>query len=473
MSLPSRKTSLAVVLALAVVIFSGTPVLPTTDFLFVTTTDYSTGSCSIIDMNPPSYTVTKNVASINSDAIARYYNGYIYVINRFGADNIQILDPNNGFSTVRQFSTGNQSNPVDVAFAAPNKMYVSRAETNAIWIMNPQTGAQTGSIDLSSLADGDGICEMAYMLLVGDRLFVAIQRLDRNFYWTPAGTSYIAVIDTDTDTLIDVNPGAPGTQSIALANADPYSEIQLDPWSGYLYVAGVEFWGLSDGGVELIDQVALSSAGTIFTESAAGGDMQDVEIVCPTVGYAIVQNASFHTVLIMFDPSTGTKTRTVYSPGDYVMQDVEQGPTGDVFLTDRTPTAPGVRIYDALTGDEITSAPIDVGLPPFNFTFSVPLRTGVVAPPAVASMGQNFPNPFNPSTVIPFSLEIGARVSIEVFDAAGRRVAVLLDEYRPAGEHEARWDGLAGGSRPAPSGVYFARLRAAGFTDHKKLILLK
>jgi len=473
MKTSAQMTPAAVLLAVVLVLSAGSSVQAGSDFLFVTTTDYTTGSSSVIDLAPP-LTATLNVASIHSDAVARYYDGYIYVINRFGADNIQILDPNNAFATVRQFSTGNLSNPQDVAFTAPDKMYVSRNNSNTLWIGNPQTGAQTGSIDLSAFADADGLCEMQYMFLVGDRLFVSIQRLDRNApWWPPVGTSYIAVIDTGTDTLVDVDPGTPGTQAIELAYANPFNEIQLDPLSGYLYVSCVGLSGLLDGGVELIDTATMSLAGTMLSESAAAGDVLDVEIVDGQVGYAIIQNTSFNTDLIMFNPSAGTKTQTVYSPGDYVLQDIDLGPTGELFLSDRTPLAPGIRVYDALSGAEITSTPIDVGLPPFDITFGGDVQTGAGTPSSVFSLGQNYPNPFNPSTTIPFSLDRSVHVVLEVFDVTGVRVALLMNEFRPAGQYEAEWDGRDAGSRPSPSGVYFARLRAGGYVQYKKMVLLK
>ena len=399
-------------LILALILAAGTATAGP-EFVFVTTTDFSTGSSSTIDPSG-SYPVSPNVALIHSDAVARYFDGYIYVINRIGADNIQILDPDNSYSTVRQFSTGTLSNPLDVAFAAPDKMYVSRGESNTIWIMNPQTGAQTGSVDLSAFADADGLCEMQYMIIVGGRLFVSLQRLDRDYFWSPAGTSYIAVIDVTTDTLVDVDAGAPGMQAIALANADPFNDIQLDGWSGDLYVPCVGFWGLLDGGIERIDPVSLASAGTIFSESAAGGDLLDAVIVNDHIGYAIIQNASFNTDLISFDPSTGLKLQTLYSPGASVLQDIERGPTGELFLSDRTPVKPGIRIYDSQTGAQITSNPVDTGLPPFDICFSVEARTGVDAPTATANLGQNFPNPFNPSTTIPFVTVSEGRVVLEI-----------------------------------------------------------
>jgi DNA-binding beta-propeller fold protein YncE len=442
------------------------------EFAFVTTTDYITGSCSTIDLDG-SWGVTQNVASIHSDAVSRYYGGRIYVINRGGADNIQILDPDAGFSTVRQFTTGNGSNPQDVAFASPTKMYVTRYESNTMWIMNPQTGAQTGSVDLSAFADADGLCEMRCLFLYSGRLFVTIQRMDRDNFWAPSGTSYVAVIDVATDTLIDTDPGTPGVQAITLANTNPFSEIQLDPWTGYLYVACAGYWGLNDGGVELIDPDALVSAGTMFAETAAAGDVLDAEIVNKDVGYCLIQNASFHTDLISFNPSTGTKIQTVYSPGDWVLQDIERAHTGELFLADRTAVNPGLRVYDSATGDELTTNPIDVGLPPFDITFSVEVQTGVKGAPPVASLGNNYPNPFNPSTTIPIALERDARVVLEIFDVRGARVATLVDEVLLAGGHEAMWNGRDAASRPSPSGVYFARLTAAGNVMQQKLLLLK
>ena len=212
---------------------------------------------------------------------------------------------------------------------------------------------------------------------------------------------------------------------------------------------------------------------SLFSESAAGGESLDVEIINDHIGYCIIQNASFHTDLISFDPSTGTKLQTIYAPGDYVLQDIDRGPTGELFLCDRTPLDPGVRVYDALSGAEIMSGPIDVGLPPSDLTFNVDVPTGVGTPTPVASLGQNYPNPFNPSTTIPFNVERSTHVVLEIYDVTGARVAVLVDEVRPAGDHEARWNGRSAGSRPSPSGVYFVRLRAGDFVEYRKLVLLK
>jgi hypothetical protein len=402
------------VLVVVSAVLGGLPaVCASGDFAFFTTTDFTTGNCSVIELDG-SYTVRKNLQPICADAVARYYDGLIYVVNRDGCDNIQVLDPEDDFDTVLQFTTGNGSDPHDIAFVSSTKAYVTRYNEVSMWIVNPSTGSHTGSVDFSSFVDIDGTPEMHYMLLINNYLFVTVQRLDRNT-WGPAGQSYVAVVDVNTDAFVDTDPLTPGTQAISLALTNPYSELQLDPYTGLVYVGCSGFWGLRDGGVETIDPDSLRIDGVIFTETSAAGDFLDVEIVSADKGYALIMNASFNSDLIGFNPQTGVKTATIYAPGDYVLGDIDRAPTGELFLTDQTTLNPGVRIYDAMTGNEITMGPIDVGLPPFDITFNVPDQTGVGDTPQLASLGQNYPNPFNPSTTIPFTLEREAHVTLSAY----------------------------------------------------------
>ena len=443
------------------------------DFAFVTTTDFITGSSSVIQLDG-SYTTQQNAAALHSDAVARCFSGLVYVVNRFGADNIQILDPESAYSTLGQFTVGVSSDPHDINVIDATRAYVTRYNTTDLWIVDPSTGSNTGSIDLSGLADADGTPEMDQMARVGNQLFVTIQRLDRLTTWGPVGTSYVAVVDIEADTLIDVDPLAPGAQSIELTGSNPASDIRLHPWEGKLYVSCVGFWGLQDGGIEVIDPVGLESDGFVLTEAAAGGDINDFIIISATSAYAIVTDASFYTELIAFDPSTGSKTETLYAPGDYVLNDIELSPGGDLFLADRTPTLPGIRVFDTGTNSELTTTPVDVGLPPFDIAFSTTVQTGIRdKAPNAASLGDVYPNPFNPSTRIPYTLKAPSHVTITVVDVVGRKVETLVDAIRPAGAYEAVWNGLDREGTPAASGVYFARMEADGVHSAKKMILLK
>ncbi len=88
--------------------------------------------------------------------------------------------------------------------------------------------------------------------------------------------------------------------------------------------------------------------------------------------------------------------------------------------------------------------------------------------PTVYSLDQNYPNPFNPSTNISFSIPSKSFVSLKVFDALGREVAVLVSEELPAGTYSRQWN-----ATQISSGVYFYRLQADSFTETKKLVLLR
>ncbi|RJP78109.1 MAG: T9SS C-terminal target domain-containing protein [Candidatus Zixiibacteriota bacterium] len=88
--------------------------------------------------------------------------------------------------------------------------------------------------------------------------------------------------------------------------------------------------------------------------------------------------------------------------------------------------------------------------------------------PAVYALGQNRPNPFNPSTVIPFTLPQAAPVKLTVFDLSGRAVATLVDGWRTAGSHQVTFDGAG-----LASGLYLYRLQAGDFTAAGKMVLMK
>jgi len=440
------------------------------EFAFITTTDYSTGSSSVIYLDG-SYTTERNVESICSDAVARFHDGLVYVVNRMGCDNIQVLDPSNGFSTVRQFSVGTGSNPQDIVIVSDTKAYVSRGNETGLLIVDPSTGAHLGTIDLSRFSDADGIPEMSCMIPVGDLLFVSIQRLDQNNYWLPVPPSYLAVIDTRTDTLYDCDPDAPGVQAVELTGTDPFGELHFDPYTGLVYFTSVGWWGMQDGGIERVDPSTCESLGFLLTETAAGGDINDVILFSPSIGYAVVTDADFNNLLVRFDPSTGALTDTLYAPGGYVLADIEISPGGELFLCDRTATSPGIRIYNAVSGIA-TAGPIDVGLPPFDIVFSVQVQTDADTP-AAATLRCNYPNPFNPTTVIPFSLRSGGMAELVIYDASGRRVRGLVNGALPAGGHEAIWDGKDDRGRPVASGVYFARLGYTGGCATLKLVLVR
>ena len=91
----------------------------------------------------------------------------------------------------------------------------------------------------------------------------------------------------------------------------------------------------------------------------------------------------------------------------------------------------------------------------------------------ITDLGQNSPNPFNPTTRISFSLEQAGPASLKVYDAAGRLVKTLVQGSLPWGENQVNWNGNDESGKPVASGIYFYRLEADGKSMGKRMVLLK
>jgi len=129
-------------------------------------------------------------------------------------------------------------------------------------------------------------------------------------------------------------------------------------------------------------------------------------------------------------------------------------------------------MYFGITGSAANNDTIHVGS-----TFNLDdlaltgTATGVgeqATQPVAFALAQNFPNPFNPSTLIQYQLPGSGPVRLSVFDILGREVATLVDGVQQQGTHEVRFDG--GG---LSSGVYFYRLQTNGSVQQRKMILQK
>ena len=85
---------------------------------------------------------------------------------------------------------------------------------------------------------------------------------------------------------------------------------------------------------------------------------------------------------------------------------------------------------------------------------------------------QNYPNPFNPSTIISWQSAINSQQTLKVFDILGNVIAVLVDEYLPAGKYSVEFNSSTLHNN-LPSGIYFYQLRVGEFTSVKKMNLVK
>ncbi len=89
-------------------------------------------------------------------------------------------------------------------------------------------------------------------------------------------------------------------------------------------------------------------------------------------------------------------------------------------------------------------------------------------PPQSFSLNQNYPNPFNPSTSISYEISTVSHVTLKVYDMLGREVQTLVNEKQSSGKYTVMFEGSK-----LSSGVYIYRLQAGGFTETKKMALIK
>ncbi len=109
---------------------------------------------------------------------------------------------------------------------------------------------------------------------------------------------------------------------------------------------------------------------------------------------------------------------------------------------------------------------------PVDYTVCVDIcdggTAGTIDQPGAFTLGDAFPNPFNPATTINFSLAETANASLRVFNVAGAEVASLVNGLTAAGEHSVTFD-----ASNLTSGVYFYTLEVAGLVETRKMILVK
>ena len=93
--------------------------------------------------------------------------------------------------------------------------------------------------------------------------------------------------------------------------------------------------------------------------------------------------------------------------------------------------------------------------------------------PSAAQLETNYPNPFNSSTTLRYSLSQTGAVELSVYDVQGQLVRRLVQEVQKAGAYEITWAGDNEAGHPVATGTYFTRLQAGAFTQTRKVMLIK
>ncbi len=154
----------------------------------------------------------------------------------------------------------------------------------------------------------------------------------------------------------------------------------------------------------------------------------------------------------------GHRLRIDITSSDYPHFDINLNNGGALYVAGDTLIATNYVYHDAVRSSRV--------LLPMATATGLQELTSVS--PASFQLKQNFPNPFNPATIIHFSLSHAELVTLKVFDTFGREVATLIDGKVAAGSHQVVFDAAT-----RPSGVYFYRLTASAFSQTRKMVLLR
>jgi hypothetical protein len=317
-----------------------------TSIVYALGTDFTTAGV-LTKVEVPTLNATQNaIAGVAStDPVARRFGDKLYIVNRFGFDNVTIIDLTND-QLIDQISTGAGTNPQDVAVKG-DKIYVAALASGDIIVLDAANPTATPTtIDISSYDTGDDVPDANTLHLAGDTLLVAVGALDGSFTST-AGK--VILIDTTNDTV---------TGDFDLAYNNPIGYFQPHGAGEVLIATTVDFAD-GDGCLERIDITGTpASAGCLVENSVLGGYPTVYRSDGTTVLAAI--SISFTEGKLVSIDSTGTPSASI-TPAGQTPTDVEVCPTGHIVVNDGA--GGGLRVYTA-TGNELTENVIDIGQPP-------------------------------------------------------------------------------------------------------------
>lgn len=341
------------------------PYAPASGVILVTASDFATGFLNAIETT--SLAVARDMLQIYNDSLPRYSaaDQATYVVERLGSDAVMRLDNLNGYHSAYERSVGAQSNPQDVAFLPNNLMAVTLFNRNTVSILDRQSAAQVGTVDLTSYADADGYAEIAHAIYANSALYVAVQRLNRaatNAVWPPVGQSYLVKINPTTYQI---------TLSTLLTYTNPISRIHFNAArNSLIFAAAGHFYSNAqlDGACLEYSLTTDALVAPPITEIQAGYEIADCQIRADGSGIFLGYDSGLNSIFGLFDPIGQTVTRiaaTLSSSNGGFYSDFLLHSNGKAYLADRNIYNPGVRIFSGASLAEETTQPIYTGLPPF------------------------------------------------------------------------------------------------------------
>lgn len=339
--------------------------------------DYASGSGAVqvlsLAATVEGMSLSDSLVVTSSDPVARVFGQRAFVLNRFLADNVQVLDPTRNFAATAEYSLGNGSNPHDVLQLSETKAYVTRYDHkfNDILVMNPATGQELGTITLGDIAglNPDHAARPHLMALHDDLVYVTLQNLSADFM-SFAGTGLAAIVDPKTDRLVDANPATPEVDAIDLGVKNPGEVVGFED---ALYVIASGSFSAADpaseAGLVRIDPKTRQARLLVSGQDLGGWTDSALVLASETKGYLGANSRDFVNpappVVRAFNPVTGAIGNPVYTGSSAFSNigDLALDSFGFLHILDSDPSKPGVVVLDTKT-DTVAKDRFQTVLPP-------------------------------------------------------------------------------------------------------------
>jgi len=335
--------------------------------------------------------------------------------------------------------------------ATKKQIYLQRYNSSGVAVGGNQLVADvSGAVESFSPHVGmrsDASFVVSFLSIVGGHQELFIQRFN---------ASGVAVGDLH---LLDVD-----TSQVQILDAD----IFVHDSKGAFYIATIQTSTLGsvvkwhrygfNGNLELGNIQVSDVTGANFGELRTDGDIDDGIVVAWSDSRSGIRRGYFQ---VLREDGFHIGANTHVSTGSVPF--LEKHPAvalnnGFVFCSwvDNRNAGRGFDVF--LNFDPYTAT--DVG----DFNVSLPKQF---------DLEQNFPNPFNPETVIRYELHKAQAVTLVIYNTLGQQVRTLIDDYQTAGSHAVTWDGTSSTTSQVSSGIYFYRLQAGDYSETRKMTLLK
>jgi hypothetical protein len=255
---------------------------------------------------------------------------------------------------------------------------------------------------------------------------------------------------SDCDTTVRIKSIAEATDADGALLGDGTWDVTLEFHSAE-NIAGFQFNFLSDGSLTVNSASGGAAAAAGFQVSVGNNVVLGFSLTGDYVPASSTSDFADFTVLNV-TPATS-------AVGTSVLLDASHSPTNNttLLISSQGGTALTSHFHEAawVVGESTFTLDND------DFT------------PATYSLSDNYPNPFNPTTTIGYSIAQPGMVNLTIYDASGRLVKTLVSENMGMGEHEVMWNGTNNAGSEVSAGMYLYKVDAGSFVETKKMLLVK